>query len=71
MIVPGPAGYSYNKVAVTVTDFNDQFCLKGCDLILYTWNKQLSSGFKLFIFIINLITINYIMKFKIIYNTLI
>ncbi len=28
MIVPGPAGYSYNKVAVAVTDFKYQFCLK-------------------------------------------
>ncbi len=39
MIVPGPAGYSYNKVAVAVTDFKYQFCLKRCDLILFTWNK--------------------------------
>ncbi len=36
MIVPGPAGYSYNKVAVAVTDFKYQFCLKRCNLILFT-----------------------------------
>ncbi len=45
MIVPGPAGYSYNKVAVT--DFKNKFCLKRCDLILFTWNKLLPSRFKL------------------------
>ncbi len=47
MIVPGPAGYSYNKVAVAVTDFNYQFCLKRCDPILFTWNKLLPSRFNL------------------------
>ncbi len=39
IIVPGPAGYSYNKVAVAVTDFKYRFCLKRCDLILFTWSK--------------------------------
>ncbi len=35
MIVPGSVGYSCNKVAVAGTDFKSQFCLKGCDLILF------------------------------------
>ncbi len=35
MIVPGSVGYSCNKVAVAGTDFKYQFCLKGCDLILF------------------------------------
>ncbi len=39
MIVPGPVGYSYNKVAVAVTDIKYQFCLKRSNLILFTWNK--------------------------------
>ncbi len=46
MIVPGPAGYSYNKVAVAVTDVKYQLWLKRCDLILFTWNKLLPSRFK-------------------------
>ncbi len=46
MIVPGPAGYSCNKVAVAVTDVKYQFCLKRCDLILFRWNKLLPNGFK-------------------------
>ncbi len=44
MIVPGPAGYSYNKVAVAVTDVKYQLWLKRCDLILFTWNKLLLSS---------------------------
>ncbi len=31
MIVPGPAGYSYYKVAVAGTYFKYQLCLKRCD----------------------------------------
>ncbi len=30
-----------------MTDFKHQFCLKICDLILFTWNKLLPSRFKL------------------------
>ncbi len=33
VIVPGPAGYSYNKVAVAGTYFKYQFCLKRCDFL--------------------------------------
>ncbi len=47
MIVPGSVGYSCNKVAVAGTDVKYQFCLKGCDLILFSLNKLLPSRFKL------------------------
>ncbi len=40
IIVPGLVGYYCNKVAVAGADFNYQFCLKGCDLILFAWNKS-------------------------------
>ncbi len=39
IIVPGSVGYTCNKVAVAGTYFKYQVCLKGCDLILLTWNK--------------------------------
>ncbi len=39
MIVPGPAGYSYNKVVFAGADIKYQFCLKRSNLILFAWNK--------------------------------
>ncbi len=39
MIVPGPVVYSYNKVAVSGTDFKYSFCLKRCDLILHKLSR--------------------------------
>ncbi len=40
MIVSGSVGYSCNKVAVAGTDFKYQFCLKGCDLILFNLTSR-------------------------------
>ncbi len=42
-IVPGSVGYSCNKVVVAGTDIKYQFCFKGCDLILFKWNKTAPS----------------------------
>ncbi len=46
MIVPGPAGYSCNKVAEAGADIKYQFCLKRCNLILLHEISLLPSRFK-------------------------